>query len=1429
LIAGLIDPGNVKQLLLATSGKKEVTWTDFKAQAIKLVQQKLITDGPSGDKLLYGQQVDKGKRPPIPTDQICTNKECVDNNRIHPKDRCWIAKPELMPNRMKKRLGITPNNHNSNPKPKNSQRKGRKPEDNCCNNCGQYGHYPVNCPQKPSSQRLQMKRKGGPAGADDGKNPAKSVNFIDTDGVEYEFMGMVMETFEICLPAMCLNMTADSGYSYWIFDSACPVQICNDLSCYNSNLLDSDYRLRVADKRAYESGGLGTAACIRDAQYFPHFGANLISQTYCRDTGWSIHYDQVQDEYKLKAPYMDGFIYFKRTGKYYVAKLANSFKANANGGQTDNSDITCLATTLVQKNPSISTSEVLSDITEADQQAVLSKLNLNFFWANGSAIAEVARTLNKAELRFIVLHQQMGHINYTTLKMAIQRGYIKDFPYSWKHIDLSKLPACDACLLTKMTLASFRKQLIPNAPKITFVGELIHTDVKGPFRTKSINGEYYWILFVDDFSGMVWIYFLKAKSDALVHGVQRFNSEVMLPKGFTHFRMRLDNGGEYFSEESKAYCYTNHITPEPIAAHHPQMNGTVERMNRTILFMERPMRKYSGLPPNTWTKSSRHAVYLKCRLPRAGRPSPHFYWFGEHPSMKFYLMYGQPGTRYIHENNSGTMADTGEPVQFVGYDDHSKKSFHVYRKRDRRILITPDVEFPPTALRIVSQLSTPTHDDGEVLDNSAIEDILMTKDEAASFEKLAVPIEAKGDRLSSKAPIALTPHESSTHMPLSDHPNPVVNSATTSDQRMKLRQRVNVSDSSRDKESIGHPPNQGHVPNQSVAPVVPPAVPRRGTRTPQPIERLVFLMTLCCNAFTPDVTPPTVHDDYTPPSYTDRLYDLLGDTTYMLFAEPTTFKHATEGPEKALWILAIKNEYDGLSEMGTWDSVPKPDGAKLLKTKWVFKVKRVEGRETIYRARLVVKGYTQIEGVDYNEIFSPVVRHSTVRLVLAICAHYGLFTRHLDAPKAFVQADIDTDIYMSFPQGFKHKKAGYCLKLKKSLYGLKQASRLFNELVTDFLLSIGFIQCMSDTCLFYFFTDDGSICIICVYVDDLLLCSTTEAMGDIITRKLEERFNVKDLGAFSHILGMEVTISEDRHTIELGHIQYITDMLVKYNMDVLNSNPIPMNAEFKLFKPTDEPDDDEIQYMANFPYREMIGSLMYLMICCRPDLSVCVTACAKFCSNPRRIHADAIRQIFQYLVGTTKLGITYTKQTDVGPPILSGYCDTDWASQDLDLRKSYLGYVFFMSGGPISWKGLKEIGLQQLSSTSTEYVGQSEASREGLNLRNTYQEVLTQTLTEAEHSNPTVIKADNTGAIKLASNPIAHARHKHTSLKFHFVRELVKRNLIRFEWISTDENIADIMTKPLSKVQFRKLRYTLMGSTFVYPELIKKRRLGQQV
>mmetsp|Transcript_17870 Transcript_17870/g.26381 ORF Transcript_17870/g.26381 Transcript_17870/m.26381 type:complete len:511 (+) Transcript_17870:541-2073(+) len=504
----------------------------------------------------------------------------------------------------------------------------------------------------------------------------------------------------------------------------------------------------------------------------------------------------------------------------------------------------------------------------------------------------------------------------------------------------------------------------------------------------------------------------------------------------------------------------------------------------------------------------------------------------------------------------------------------------------------------------------------------------------------------------------------------------------------------------------------------------------------------------------------------------------------------------------------MQEELSGLSEQGTWEIVDKPPDANLLRTKWVFKKKvNKEGEVIRYRARLVVKGYTQVHGVDYDETYSPVVRHSTLRIVLALCAHYGLYTKHLDVPKAFPQSDIDYECYMHAPTGTTLPK-GKCYKLLKSIYGLKQASRLFHHMLSQYLTSVGFTQCVSDTCVYYYQNGDD-FAIACIYVDDIFLAASNIDLISQFSNVLHEKFNTNDLGQVDWFLGIRIYTSSDRHTIQLSQSQYVHNILDSLPIiDDLNTSPIPMAPTAVLSKSMSPQCDDDKLFMETVPYRRVVGQLMYLMVCTRPDIAFAVCTVARFLSNPGRQHWNAVLNILKYLKGTPDLRITYKRQGD-GPPAISGFCDANWATFDVDKRRSHTGFVFYLSGGPIAWKSKLQTSIA-LSSMDSEYYAMGDATKESMSLGDTYHEV--HQLRQCHDSKKsTTIYVDNTSAIKLAQNPVFHRRSKHIAIRHHFIRQLLTDGIVDFQYISTQDNLADLFTKPLAKPLFRRLRRLVVG------------------
>lgn len=315
--------------------------------------------------------------------------------------------------------------------------------------------------------------------------------------------------------------------------------------------------------------------------------------------------------------------------------------------------------------------------------------------------------------------------------------------------------------------------------------------------------------------------------------------------------------------------------------------------------------------------------------------------------------------------------------------------------------------------------------------------------------------------------------------------------------------------------------------------------------------------------------------------------------------EPKSFRAATGTSE---WDQAMQEEIEALKRQGTWLLVPCPKNRNIVGSKWIYKVKKnPDGSISRYKARLVAQGFSQAKGLDYDETFSPVVRHSTVRVILALAAMNDWELRQLDVKNAFLHGDLKEEVYMAQPQGFVHcEHPDYVCLLQKSLYGLKQAPRAWNEKFTSFLPSLGFKFSHSDPSLFIRYTEKGMIALL-LYVDDIVITgSDSSGIHEVIT-ELSLVFDMKDLGDLSYFLGLEVT--RVRHGIFLSQTKYVTDLLTKIGMDTIRPCSSPCLPHCQMTK------DQGIPLKDPTMYRSIVGALQYLTFT-RPDIAYAVnTVC----------------------------------------------------------------------------------------------------------------------------------------------------------------------------------------------------------------------------
>ncbi|KAL3821238.1 hypothetical protein ACJIZ3_007143 [Penstemon smallii] len=511
---------------------------------------------------------------------------------------------------------------------------------------------------------------------------------------------------------------------------------------------------------------------------------------------------------------------------------------------------------------------------------------------------------------------------------------------------------------------------------------------------------------------------------------------------------------------------------------------------------------------------------------------------------------------------------------------------------------------------------------------------------------------------------------------------------------------------------------------------------------------------------------------------------------------PTTHKEAMHSTERAEWNKAMEEEMDSFHKNKTWELVKLPEGKRAIGCKWVYAKKDSGDKSKVrFKARLVAKGYAQKEGIDYNEVFSHVVKHSSIRILLALVAQFDLELAQLDVKTAFLHGDLDEEIYMCQPEGFKAAgKERLVCKLQRSLYGLKQSPRQWYLRFYQFMKVQNFTRSNFDHCVYFRKLKDGTFIYLLLYVDDMLIASKSSVEIAKLKAQLQNEFEMKDLGEAKKILGMEITRERSTGIVWLTQMQYLKNVLTRFGMDDSSKAvSTPLTPHFKLSADLSPSNDEERKYMAQVPYASLIGSLMYAMVCTRPDISQAVSMVSRYMHNPGKKHWEAAKWVLRYIKGTQNLGLRFEMNREEVGKFLIGYVDSDYAG-DLDKRRSTTGYLFTMAGGPVSWRSTLQSTVA-LSTTEAEYMAAGEAMKEAIWIHGLIKDL-------GVHQEQVEVYCDSQSAIHLAKNQVHHARTKHIDVRFHFVREIVDEGTILLVKIGTADNPADMLTKVVGSAKF---------------------------
>ena len=501
------------------------------------------------------------------------------------------------------------------------------------------------------------------------------------------------------------------------------------------------------------------------------------------------------------------------------------------------------------------------------------------------------------------------------------------------------------------------------------------------------------------------------------------------------------------------------------------------------------------------------------------------------------------------------------------------------------------------------------------------------------------------------------------------------------------------------------------------------------------------------------------------------------------FFEPKTYLEAITCKQGHLWKEAMEEELQSLEKNQTWEEIDLPKGKTTVGSKWVYKTKD-DNDDIRMKARLVAQGFSQKYGVNYDEVFAPVAKTTTLRLLLSIAEKRKYRVRQYDVKTAFLNGKLEEEVYMRQPPGYGREKK--VLKLKKSIYGLKQAAKVWNETLNNVLIKNNFKRNEYDKCLYTLERNNETIHVL-VHVDDLLVTGSNEADMIKTMKNVGKEFELKDLGNIKHYLGIDVDQdSKGNYSISQG--RYIDKIMEAANLEDSKTSVYPMDTGYYKL-------EGELLDTNEF-FRNLIGMLLFLSTHSRPDVAACVGILSKKVLNPRDVDLMEAKRIIKYLKGSRNLKLKMSDPDALQE--LHAYSDANWA-EDRNDRKSNSGYFCSINGGAISWCSRKQETVAT-SSAESELMALTETCKEMKRLRN-----LTESLKE-NVPEKMLIFTDSQSCISMITNEKYSNKTKHIDTKYHYVRDLFTNKEINLQYVNTELNTADLMTKPLAGTKTSTLR-----------------------